>query len=73
MRAVVLELIDQSGAKSMDLRYNANEVDAMSNLAWKQQARMVLSTGEPKFLKLADGVSLRFRLEGVKSDRKRII
>jgi hypothetical protein len=64
VKAVIMELTDQFGKKLVDFRYNANEVDAISDLARKQQARMVLSTGEPRSLKLTAETTLNFRRVG---------
>jgi hypothetical protein len=58
MKKVLFELKDKSGSVLLDIKYNQNEVDSMSNLALKQHARGVLCTGRSRSLLWGDSATL---------------
>ncbi len=64
MREVLFEVKDQSGSILLDIKYNQNEVDSMTDVARKQHARWVLSSGQPRSLPLSDSATLYLSLVG---------
>jgi len=63
MSKVLEEFVDESGSVLISRKLNQNEVDSMSNVAMKQQARFVLSTGE--FRSVSINESLKIHLSRV--------
>ena len=62
MRKVSFEIEYKSGSVMKLRNYNQNEVESMSDVARKQHARWVLSTGQPRRVPLNDSVTLHIRL-----------